>query len=161
MVLALLDSVVDAISYLHKQDPPIVHRDIKPANIVVPLGGNVAVLVDFSIAKEYVPNGTTTAVRHGSPGYAAPEQYTTGTNPHTDIYGLGATMYTLLTGVTPIDAIVRLTSNQKGDPLKPVHELVPSIPPGVSQAVAQAMNPNSDDRFATIDAFWQEVCLRS
>lgn len=161
LVLALLDPVVDAITYLHNQNPPIVHRDIKPANIVVPIGGSVAVLVDFSIAKEYVPNGTTTAIRHGSPGYAAPEQYTTGTNPRTDIYGLGATIYTLLTGIIPLDAITRLTSYRPGDPLKPVHELVPTIPLGVSQAVARAMHPNSDERFATIDAFWQEICLRS
>jgi len=105
LVMAIMTPIVDALIYLHGQDPPIVHRDIKPANIIVPAKGGEAVLVDFGIAKEYILDNTTTAIRHGSPGYAAPEQYGSGTNPRTDIYGLGATFYTLLTGTVPIDAI--------------------------------------------------------
>ena len=71
------------------------------------------------LLKEYVPNSTTTAVRHGSPGYAAPEQYGTGTTPLTDVYGLGATLYTLLTGAIATDALTRLTEG-KTDPLRSV-----------------------------------------
>ncbi len=74
-VHSIMAPIMDAISYLHNQQPPIIHRDIKPANIIVPPSGNDAVLVDFGIAKEFNPNSTTTAVRHASPGYAAPEQY--------------------------------------------------------------------------------------
>ncbi len=103
--LALLAPIVDALNYLHHQDPPIVHRDVKPANIIVPMKGEGAVLVDFGIAKEFVEDKTTNVIRHGSPGYAAPEQYGGGTNPQTDLYGLGATVYTMLTGVIPPDAI--------------------------------------------------------
>src|SRR5713101_6424420 len=74
--LALLAPVVDALIYLHRQCPPIVHRDIKPANIIVQLGADKAMLVDFGSAKEYVLGATTTAIiRHGTPGYAALEQY--------------------------------------------------------------------------------------
>ncbi len=102
--LALLAPIVDALNYLHHQDPPIVHRDVKPANIIVPMKGEGAVLVDFGIAKEFVEDKTTNVIRHGSPGYAAPEQYGGGTNPQTDLYGLGATVYTMLTGVIPPDA---------------------------------------------------------
>jgi serine/threonine protein kinase len=87
-----------------------VHRDIKPSNIIVPARGGEAVLVDFGLAKEYVIDNTTTLIRHGSPGYAAPEQYGSGTSPQTDIYGLAATLYTLLTGTVPIDAITRVTA---------------------------------------------------
>jgi serine/threonine protein kinase len=157
MALALMSPVVSAVSYLHDQDPPVVHRDIKPSNIIVPTGGDEAVLVDFSIAKEYVPNSTTTAIRHGSPGYAAPEQYGTGTTPLTDVYGLGATLYTLLTGAIPTDALTRLTES-KTDPLRPVKELVPAIPPEVSDVVKRAMNLNREDRFTDVEQFWQVFC---
>ncbi|HLZ64000.1 MAG TPA: serine/threonine-protein kinase, partial [Ktedonosporobacter sp.] len=74
-VLTVLAPVVEAVQFLHSQQPPILHRDIKPSNIIVPLSGDDAVLVDFGIAKEFVPDGTTTAFRTGSPGYASPEQY--------------------------------------------------------------------------------------
>lgn len=90
--LGLLEPVVAAVHYLHQQHPPILHRDIKPANIISPLSGEGAVLVDFGIAKEFHEDSTTTAARHCSPGYGAPEQYTKGTSTRTDIYGLGATL---------------------------------------------------------------------
>lgn len=154
LVLALMSPVVGAVSYLHHQDPPVVHRDVKPSNILVPPDGEEAVLVDFSIAKEYVPNGTTTAVRHGSPGYAAPEQYGTGTTPLTDIYGLGATLYTLLTGAIPTDALTRLTES-KTDPLRSVKEFLPTISTEISDVVARAMSLNREERFADVEQFWQ------
>lgn len=157
MALALMSPVVAAVSYLHHQDPPVVHRDIKPSNIIVPSGGNEAVLVDFSIAKEYVPNGTTTAVRHGSPGYAAPEQYGTGTTPLTDVYGLGATLYTLLTGAIPTDALTRLTEG-KTDPLRSVKKFMPTIPEEVSAVIARAMSLHREERFADVEEFWQAFC---
>ena len=157
MTLALMSPVVAAVSYLHREDAPIVHRDIKPSNIIVPAGGNEAVLVDFSIAKEYVPNGTTTAVRHGSPGYAAPEQYGTGTTPLTDIYGLGATLYTLLTGAIPTDALTRLTEG-KTDPLRSVKEFLPTISSEVSAVIERAMSLNREERFADVEEFWQAFC---
>ncbi len=52
LVLALMAPIVDALIYLHHQEPPIVHRDIKPENIIVPIGADEAVLVDFGSAKE-------------------------------------------------------------------------------------------------------------
>ncbi len=157
LVLALLAPIVDALIYLHRQDPPIVHRDIKPANIIVPLEADEAVLVDFGSAKEYVADANTTAIRHLSAGYAALEQYGSGTTPRTDIYGLGATFYTLLTGTIPLDAISRvMRSRSKGsDPLKPTHLLAPSVPTDVAQAIQRAMSISSDDRYETVEEFWQ------
>lgn len=156
-VLALLTPIVDALSYLHRRESPILHRDIKPANIVVPVKGGDALLVDFGIAKEYTNDGTTTVIRHGTPGYAALEQYGGGTNICTDVYGLGATLYTLLTGTIPVDALTRVTGNQGSDPLQSAHELVPSLPLGVSKAISRAMSPARSDRFATVNEFWAEV----
>lgn len=157
LVLALLTPIVGAISYLHHREPPIVHRDIKPANIVVPVKGGDAVLVDFGIAKEYTDDGTTTVIRHGSPGYAALEQYGGGTNTRTDVYGLGATLYTLLTGGVPVDALTRVTGSHGVDPLKPVHELVPELSIGVSNVISRALSIGRNDRYATVNDFWLEL----
>ena len=157
LVLALLTPIVSAITYLHHREPPIVHRDIKPANIVVPIKGGDAMLVDFGIAKEYTDDGTTTVIRHGSPGYAALEQYGGGTNTRTDVYGLGATLYTLLTGTIPPVAVERVKGIGGIDPLKPAHERVPDLPKGVSDTITRALSISRDDRFATVNEFWEEL----
>lgn len=158
-VLTIMGPIMNAVGYLHKQHPPIIHRDIKPANIIVPTSGIGSVLVDFGIAKEYDPDSTTTAVRHASPGYGAPEQYGIGTNTRTDIYGLGATIYALLTGVVPADAFFRTTQQgSKGtDPLEPISQYVPDIPPHIEQAVYRAMALDGNDRFATAEDFWHAL----
>jgi serine/threonine protein kinase len=159
LVLVLMAPIVDALRYLHAQDPPIVHRDIKPANIIIPAKGGGAMLVDFGSAKEYVPGSATTSIGHYSHGYAALEQYRTGTNPSTDLYGLGATLYALLTGSAPIAAPSRVVGRlARGvDPLKPVHLLKPGVPPGVAQALQRAMAISSADRFESVEQFWQVV----
>lgn len=156
-VLAIMAPIADAVAYLHNQQPPVLHRDIKPSNIIVPVSGDDAVLVDFGIAKECTPDGTTTAFRTGSPGYAAPEQYSQGTNARSDIYGLGATFYTLLTGALPVDALLRMTTINTGqpDPLLPAHRLNPALAQPVVQAIHRAMSLNANERFATVEQFWQ------
>lgn len=157
--LHLMAPIMEAVTYLHNQQPPIIHRDIKPANIIIPSTEGGPVLVDFGIAKEYDLDETTTAVRRLSPNYSAPEQYTQGTNPRTDIYGMAATLYALLTGTVPTDAFYRMTQlgNQGNDPLEPVHTLVPEIPLAVSDAIQRAMAIDSNERFPTMQAFWDAV----
>ncbi|GAC1357971.1 MAG: hypothetical protein NVS2B12_00040 [Ktedonobacteraceae bacterium] len=158
-VLHMMAPIIDAVIYLHKQQPPIIHRDIKPSNIIVPTSGESAFLVDFGIAKEFDQDSTTTAVRHCSPGYGAPEQYMSGTSTHTDVYGLAATFYTLLTGEVPIDALYRITrlSGKRPDPLELASELVPTIPVPIAEALQQAMAVNSNDRFATVEEMWETL----
>ncbi len=158
-VLSILSPIVDALSYLHSQDSPVVHRDIKPANIIVPAGGDEAILVDFGAAKEYDTDATTSTIRRVTPGYAALEQYSSGTNPRTDIYGLGATLYTLLTGKVPVDALVRATSNQGIDPLKPANVITPEVPAAIAQSIQRAMCLHIDDRFTTVEEFWQQLSV--
>lgn len=159
VALAIMTPIVNALSYMHSQNPPIVHRDIKPDNIIVPMDGGEAVLVDFGTAKEFVQDGTTTVFRHGSPGYAPVEQYSPGsrTNLRTDVYGLGATLYTLLTGVTPVDAIARLTAENGKDPLKPAHEIVPDIPSSASNALQCALSIYNYNRFSSVAEFWKAL----
>ncbi|HEY1354122.1 MAG TPA: serine/threonine-protein kinase [Ktedonobacteraceae bacterium] len=158
-VLRLMQPVVEAVAYLHRQRPPIVHRDIKPSNIIASVSDGPTVLVDLGIAKEFDQDATTTAIRHASPGYGAPEQYSAGTNPRTDIYGLGATLYALLTGTVPADAFFRLTQHlsRERDSLVPVQQLVPTLPDGVAAAIERALALESEQRFASVEDFWQAL----
>jgi serine/threonine protein kinase len=156
-MLTIIKPIVDAITYLHHQQPPVMHRDVKPSNIIASDTAKGAVLVDFGIAKEYETDATTTAIRHCSPGYGAPEQYSGyGTDPRTDIYGLGATCYALLTGTIPVDAFHRATTlaSQKTDPLVPVNALVADVPTHVAQAIERAMSISQEGRFSTAEDFW-------
>src|SRR5579872_875921 len=166
-VLKIMEPIKQALSYLHSQEPPIIHRDIKPSNIIVPQeDGYVsrqarkkAVLVDFGIAKEFTTDSTTTAIRHCSPGYGAPEQYALGTDLRTDIYGLAATFYALLTGKIPVDSLQRATQlgTQGIDPLIPVRELAPDVPEHVANAIQRAMAIGPAQRFNSVDEFWQAM----
>ena len=98
-----LDQILDALVYLHSQN--VIHRDIKPENIKLTPSGQV-MLVDFGIAKVYQTGQLTrSSQKFGSPGYASPEHYRGGTDQRSDIYSLGATIYALLTGRIPPDAL--------------------------------------------------------
>ena len=158
-VVKILAPIFDAVNYLHHQNPPILHRDIKPSNIIVPVSGDDAVLVDFGIAKEFNPEATTTAFRTGSPGYAPPELYSTGTSIRSDIYELGATFYTLLTGSVPADALHRITlmGSGKSDPLVPLSKLDLEVPAGVAYTIQRALSINSNDRFSNLEEFWSAI----
>ncbi len=162
-VLSIMGPIMNAVAYLHQQRPPIIHRDIKPANIIVPTSGDEAVLVDFGIAKEFDPESTTTAVRHASPGYGSPEHYATGTNPRTDIYSLGATIYSLLTGHVPTDAFYRATQmGSRGiDPLEPIHNYAPNVPRHIADAIHRAMELDSEKRFPSVQEFWHALTNES
>lgn len=156
VILDMLAPVVDALVYLHNQHPPIVHRDVKPANIIISAEDEQAILVDFGVSKEYDSEETTTVIRHVTPGYAAPEQYTGGTDTRTDIYGLGATIYTLLTGQSPPDALTRATTKEV-EPLQSANLVAPEVPETAARLITRAMSLNSNDRFSTIGEFWQQL----
>lgn len=101
-VIALGAMLCDVLGYLHVQDPPIVFRDVKPANIMYSRGEGRVYLIDFGIARRYREGQGKDTRPLGSPGYAAPEQYgKSQSTPRTDVYGLGATLQTLLTGKEP------------------------------------------------------------
>ena len=99
-------ALCDVLSYLHAQHPPIIFRDVKPANIMITRDGRLY-LIDFGIARQYRYGQAKDTGALGSPGYAAPEQYGRAqTTAQTDIYGLGATLQTLLTGKDPLDIAI-------------------------------------------------------
>ena len=152
----LMNPVMDAVAYLHRQQPPIIHRDIKPSNIIVSSSGQGSFLVDFGLAKQYDVDATTSLLRFGSPGYCAPEQYSyQGTSSRVDIYALGATIYKCLTGTIPTESVERIMQlyELQHDPLVPLDEIMPDLPSSIVTAVHRALSIDSDTRFATVEQF--------
>ena len=148
-VLGWIAEICDALIYLHNQNPPVIHRDIKPANIKITPQGK-AMLVDFGIAKVFDAQFTTTrGARAYTVGYSPPEQYGQGrTDAQSDVYALGATAYTLLTGVVPPESTEVVSGNLP--PPAPAHTLNPRLSPVLSAALAGAMQPSRAQRTRTI-----------
>src|SRR3982750_4779491 len=152
------DQLCDALDYLHTQDPQIIHRDIKPQNLKLTSRGQI-VLLDFGLAKGFA--GQLTAVTSSAsifgytPNYAPLEQIQgKGTDPRSDIYALGATLYHLVTNVKPPDALTRAGAVVNGlpDPLPPANQVRPDVGAGLSNALGKAMSQKRDDRFANANA---------
>ncbi len=153
-VLAWADQLLDALDYLYTRTPPVIHRDIKPQNLKLTERSQI-VLLDFGLAK-----GTATDLTRSSsysifgytPTYAPLEQMqATGTDGRSDLYSLAATLYHLITHVSPADAMKRANSvlNKEEDPLRPASEINPFVPHSVSAALARAMSLNRNERHAT------------
>ena len=156
-VMALMTPVIHAVTYLHHRRPSVIHRNIQPANIIVPQTVDAPVLVMLGIVKEH--DSTTTQLHYFAPGYGAPEQYHGEFSARSDIYGLGATFYTLLTGSVPPDALSRSSqlSNGEIDPLKPVNEAIPAIPSAIAEAIQRAMSVDANDRFSSVEQFGEAL----
>ncbi|UZQ54699.1 serine/threonine protein kinase [Trichothermofontia sichuanensis B231] len=105
-VKAIARAVLTILVYLHSQEPPVIHRDIKPGNILVgtsPQGETGRIyLVDFGSVKSFSDNEETNSFTVvGTYGYMPPEQFSGRAIPASDLYSLGATLLTLLTGTHP------------------------------------------------------------
>ena len=157
-VLTWGDQLLDALDYLHTQDPQIIHRDIKPQNLKLTGRGQI-ILLDFGLAKGQaggVSVVTTSASIYGyTPNYAPLEQIQgMGTDARSDIYALSATLYHLMTAVKPPDALTRAASlvNGQPDPLIPANEVLASIGPEVANVLARGMSQSRDKRYPTAAA---------
>src|ERR1051325_5712739 len=110
-VLLWAEQLLDALDYLHTRPSPIIHRDIKPQNLKL-AERNQIILLDFGLAKgsalQMTRAATNKSVFGYTPAYAPIEQIQGGgTDPRSDLYSLAATLYHLLTGVEPPDALTR------------------------------------------------------
>ncbi len=160
-VVAWADQLLDALIYLHTRERQIIHRDIKPHNLKLTAEGKIA-LLDFGLAKADSDSAvnSTSSVFGFTRRYSPPEQMQDqGTSPQSDIYALGATLYHLLTGVKPPDALVRANAIAKSqpDPLELPSELYPGVGPEISAMLLKAMELNPARRFNAASEFRQAL----
>jgi formylglycine-generating enzyme required for sulfatase activity/predicted Ser/Thr protein kinase len=151
-VLRWADTILGVLEYLHKREPPILHRDIKPANLKLTKQEELY-LIDFGLAKGaagQMPTMLTSRSAQGyTPIYSPLEQILgQGTEPRSDLYALGATLYHLLTNVVPADAPARYSQLEDGkpDPLLSIQTLNQQVPPAVATIIHQALAIRRRDR---------------
>lgn len=136
-----------ALDYLHKQTPPIIYRDMKPSNVMLQPDGALKV-IDFGIARFYKEGGGDDTKHLGTYGYAAPEQFERSDGPsrtdaRTDVYDLGTTLYSLVTGITP-----------ETDPYfkpVPIRTIDPSLSAGLEKIIIKCTQPDPKDRYQSME----------
>jgi len=160
-VIAWADQLLDALIYLHSRDRQVIHRDIKPHNLKLTATGQIA-LLDFGLARAQSSQSSDVSLtssqaffgytRHYAPLEQIQDQRT---DPRTDIYALGATLYHLLTGIKPPDALVRATAlvNGEPDPLKPANKVHEAVGSEIAAILNKAMAQKAENRYASADEF--------
>jgi serine/threonine-protein kinase len=142
--------ICSALDYLHHQASPIIHRDIKPANIKITPDGR-AILVDFGIAKFYDPMRMTMAgAKAFTPGFSPLEQYQATTDIRSDIYSMGATLYTLLTGELLPESPLLATKKAS---LIPPRDLRPELSSALEVVILRAVEILPDQRYQQVREF--------
>ena len=140
-VLRLLEQLADVLAYLGRRAPPVVHRDIKPNNVVRRKNGDYA-LVDFGSVRDHLkPEGSTVV---GTFGYMAPEQFQGRALPVSDVYGLGATALTMLSGNEPDQ------QPHKGLAIDVATALGPGAAPELVALLSQMLAPDPDLRLSDL-----------
>ncbi|MFN6536089.1 MAG: protein kinase domain-containing protein [Nostoc sp. EkiNYC01] len=136
--LLYIRQIGDALTVVHERG--LLHRDLKPSNIMMRAGKQEAVLIDFGIARQFIPGAVQLHTENLTPGYAPPEQYVPDAErgEYIDVYALAATLYSLLTGQLPMAAPVRLQNFTMRSP----KELNSRVSDRVNEAIMQGMALN-------------------
>lgn len=135
--------VADVLEYLHSRPKPIIYRDLKPANLMIDGNSGRVMLIDFGIAR-WVAKQEKGVTAVGTMGYAPPELFSGRVEPRSDVYGLGATIFHLLTGADPQDnplLIFDFTKNPRP------RQIAPSISTEMERILMRAVEYKPEDRF--------------
>lgn len=136
LVIEWAKQLVNALSYLHNQRPPIIYRDMKPANIMLQPDGKIKI-IDFGIAREYKKESVADTTILGTKGFAPPEQYIGQTDPRSDIFALGMTLHYLLTGADP----------RSGEIYLPVRQWNSQLSEGIEAIIDKCVQPALENRY--------------
>lgn len=148
-VVDWIGQICNVMGYLHMQSPMFIYRDVKPANFILEPSGRIRV-VDFDIIRSYKPGRTEDTVNLGTKGYAAPEQFggRGQTDPRTDIYAIGITMYRLLTGADV---------QERNIILNPITLDEPGIPSGLAYIINKCTQFNPRERYNSCDELLNDL----
>lgn len=149
----ILFTVGSTLMEIH--DRGVIHRDVSPENIMIDIDGKIK-LIDFGAAKDLRgPSSMNNESIFFKPGFAPPEQYDFKgrQGEWTDVYSLGATFYTIVSGQPLVDSTFRLGE----DTMKTLTELGCPVPQFVSDAVAKAMAPRIEDRYENVGEFLNDL----
>ena len=148
----IIVSVLKSLKNVHNAG--VIHRDISPKNIIKTKEGKI-VLIDFGAAKPNTLLMSRTASVVLTQGYAPIEQYDTKLTQGTwtDVYAVAATMYYMLTGITPDSANSRLVS----DTLAPVSELHPGLPDKLDEIIKRALAVRPNERTQTAGELLEQI----
>ena len=143
-------TLLEALSAAHGAG--IVHRDVKPQNVRVGPEGQVY-LLDFGSARlDAASELTATGTSVGTPDYMAPELFSGAAyDPRVDVYGVGATLFKVLTGQPPqsAEALTELAYKRTREPAPPVRSLRPDVPEALAQVVDRCLERAPEERFAS------------
>jgi eukaryotic-like serine/threonine-protein kinase len=154
--LRITRDLADALGYAHGRG--VMHRDVKPENVL--LAGERAVIADFGLARAIGAADyrklTETGVVLGTVYYMSPEQLggRRDLDQRADIYSLGCILYEMLTGEPPYTGTLeQVVSRIVRAPIPSAQRLVPTVPPSVDRAIAQAIAKSAADRFGSMEEF--------
>ncbi len=146
----LLDKLLNIVAYLHGFSPPILHRDIKPDNIMLREGSGDPVLIDFDAARgDSVDHRTADGTMVGTAGFVPMEQLAGRPTQASDLYALGMTMVTVLTGEDPINLPTENMRVQFEDRV--------NLSPGFCQVLADMIEPDVNHRIPTVETLRQRL----
>jgi len=164
----VLKAIAEAVHYAHQKG--ILHRDLKPSNIILDEAGEPRV-TDFGLAKRLTSDSQLSALNHqltltgqviGSPGFMPPEQaagQTSQVDVRSDVYGLGAILYYVLTGRPPFQAATItdvLKQLAEAEPVPP-RLLNPSVPHDLATICLKCLEKDMPRRYPSAQALAEEL----